>query len=320
MNVLFITKKSEYESRMSCNHNWLMKQIETKYDVIDESEIQLIDIKKYDIIVSDTWPDYTEQIQNYKGNRILLGKFHQDLWQLYERKLTNIDSEYDFVINRYNDPKVIDGIICKDVKRYYIPHHQDFSVYKDWGLEKEYDMILYGNDWRQLYPFRWRLFKFLKQTMCNTDEFTTRVIPHPGYSDQSAKNAIRTTELSKEINKSWLCLCTSESHGPFGKYKNPYGSWYSKYMESSLSGAVIIGTMPDEAKEVYQDDYIDINVHMDNYTILNKIRDALEDKQKLKDMASRVIQRYKDAKMDIPNYTNKLNDIFTDVLQTIGKK
>jgi hypothetical protein len=47
---------------------------------------------------------------------------------------------------------------------------------------------------------------------------------------------------------------------------------------------------------------------------MKKINDALSDKEKLTEMASRVRQRYFDANMDMANYTIKLNKIFKDVL------
>jgi len=316
MNVLFIVSKSVYEERMSMNHNTIMSWVEKEYDVVDKSDLINTDIKKYDIIVNDTTVNaFSENIINYKGNKILTGKFHQDLWQIYESGKRNIDSEYDFVINRYHDEKTVNGLFCKEVKKYYIPHHQDYDTFKDWGLKKEYDMILFGNhSFRKLYPFRWKLFKMLKREMRNNDKYNLRYIRHPGYSNESAKNAIRGAELSKEINKSWLCVCTSESHGPYNKRNNPYDSWYSKYMETSLSGSVIVGTMPNQAKEIYQDDYIKLRWSMSNSEIMKRINDALSDKEKLSEMANRVRQRYFEANMDMPNYTIKLNKIFEDVL------
>lgn len=316
MKVLFIVNRSVYEKRMSMNHNTIMSWVEKEYDVVDMSELANVDIKKYDIVVNDTTvEEFSEVVTNYKGNKVLVGKFRQDLWQLYESKERNIDSKYDFVILRYDDKKTVNGLLCSEVKKYYIPHHQDYDMFKDWGLKKEYDMILFGNhNFRKLYPFRWKLFRLLLSEMSNNDEYNVKYIPHPGYTDKSAEKAIRGAELSKEINKSWLCVCTSESHGPYNKYKNPYDSWYSKYMETSLSGTVVVGTMPTQAKEIYQDDYIDLNIHMGNDVIMDKINQALADKDKLNEMASRVRQRYFDANMNMANYTVKLNKIFEDLL------
>jgi len=85
-------------------------------------------------------------------------------------------------------------------------------------------------------------------------------------------------------------------------------------METSLSGSVIVGTMPNQAKEIYQDDYIKLRWSMSNSEIMKRINDALSDKEKLSEMANRVRQRYFEANMDMPNYTIKLNKIFEDVL------
>ena len=76
--------------------------------------------------------------------------------------------------------KQANGLFCKEVKKYYIPHHQDYDTFKDWGLKKEYDMILFGNhSFRKLYPFRWKLFKMLKREMRNNDKYNLKYIRHP---------------------------------------------------------------------------------------------------------------------------------------------
>ena len=85
-------------------------------------------------------------------------------------------------------------------------------------------------------------------------------------------------------------------------------------METSLSGSVIVGTMPTQAKEIYQDDYIKLKWSMSNSEIMKRINEALSDKDKLIEMSNRVRQRYFDANMDMANYTVKLNKIFEDVL------
>ena len=72
--------------------------------------------------------------------------------------------------------------------------------------------------------------------------------------------------------------------------------------------------MPNQAKEIYQDDYIKLRWNMSNSEIMKRINDALSDKEKLSEMSNRVRQRYFEANMDMPNYTIKLNKIFEDVL------
>lgn len=310
MKVLFITDKSEYENRMMPNHKVIMSYVGEKYDVVDKTEV--VDYAKYDIIVNDGWTSFSDKIINEKGNRVLIGKFYEDLWQIYDAGERNIASEYDFVINRYYDLKTVNGLFCKDVKKFYIPHHFDFDEFQDWGLEKKFDMFVYGFPWRKLYPWRWKMFRYIKREVSN--HFNIDFLPHPGYGDNVAQQSVRSSELSKRINQGWLGFCTSESHGPYNKRNNPFDFWYMKYHETSLSGTVVIGTMPDEAKPVYQNDYIHVDNTMPNHKIIDIMGEALSDKTELIKKAQRVKQRYLEAKLDVKYYTLKLNKFFEELL------
>lgn len=313
MNVLFITDKLEYENRMSMNHSLIMHEVSKRYDVVDKMDLSRLDIRNYDIVVNDTWTDFSETLVNHKGNNILVGKFYEDLWQIYDSDKRNIAEEYDFVINRYKDEKTVDGLFCNNVKKFYIPHHHDFDMFSDLGEEKEYDLFVYGFPWRKLYPWRWKMFKFIKREMSN--RIKVKFLSHPGYGDSSAKNAVRGKDLSRMINKSWLGFCTSESHGHYNKRNNPFDYWYKKYHETSLSGTVVLGSMPKEAEYVYRDDYIHIDNKMSNHRMVDIIEEALKDKDELRKKAKRVYQRYVEAKLDIGSYNERLNRIFKELCE-----
>ena len=317
MKVLFVTDKSQYEKRMSMNHSLIMNEISKKYDVVDQLDIPITELTQYDIIVNDTWPNFSERIINKKGNKVLVGKFYEDLWQIYDSGERNIGNEYDFVINRYKDEKTVNNLFCESLKKFYIPHHLDLDTFKDYKQEKEYDLFVYGSTWRKLYPCRWKLVKFIKTHLRN--KINVKILNHPGYGDKSAKNSVRGNNLSKLINKSWLGLCTSESHGPYNKRNNPLDYWYKKYGETSLSNTVVLGTMPTEAKDLYKDDYIHIDNKMSNNKIVDTILNALDNKKDLIEKANRVSERYKNAKLDIKQYNEKLNAIFIKKIQHLLK-
>ena len=101
MKVLFITDKAEYENRMMPNHKVIMSCVGERYDVVDKNDV--VDYAKYDIIVNDGWTSFADKIINENGKRVLIGKFYEDLWQIYDAGERNIATEYDFVINRYHD-------------------------------------------------------------------------------------------------------------------------------------------------------------------------------------------------------------------------
>lgn len=311
MKVLYITSKGEYENRMSQNHSLIMNEVAKVYDVVDETNFNQNTIQDYDIIFNDDWTNFHGNFVNKKGKKIKIGKFYEDLWQIYDSGKRNIGKEYDFVVNRYKDEKTVNGLFCESVKKYYIPHHYDLTLFSEHKLEKQYDLFVYGFAWRKLYPWRWKMFKFIKREL--SSKINVKVLPHPGYGDDSAKNSVRGKELSKMISQSWLSFCTSESHGPYNKRNNPFDYWYKKYGETSLSNTVVLGTMPIEANDLYRDDYIHIDNKMSNNKIMDIILNALDNKNDLIEKANRVSERYKNAKLDIRQYNEKLGAIFTEV-------
>ena len=76
---------------------------------------------------------------------------------------------------------------------------------------------------------------------------------------------------------------------------------------------VVLGTLPTEAKDLYKDDYIHIDNKMSNNKIVDTILNALDNKKDLIEKANRVSERYKNEKLDIKHYNEKLNAIFTEV-------
>ena len=54
---------------------------------------------------------------------------------------------------------------------------------------------------------------------------------------------------------------------------------------------------------------------MSNDKIVNVIQSALENKNDLIEKADKVRQRYTNAKLDIKNYNEKLNEIFKEVVK-----
>lgn len=312
MKVLCITSKCKYENRMSQNHSLIMNEVAKVYDVVDETNLNHNTIQDYDIIFNDDWTNFHGNFVNKKGKKIKIGKFYEDLWQIYDSGKRNIGKEYDFVVNRYKDEKTVNGLFCESVKRYYIPHHFDLNLFSEHKLEKQYDLFVYGFAWRKLYPWRWKMFKFIKREL--SSKINVKVLPHPGYGDDSAKNSVRGKELSKMISQSWLSFCTSESHGPYNKRNNPFDYWYKKYGETSLSNTTVLGTMPTEAKYIYGNDYVHIDNKMGNNKIIDVILNALSDKNELSRKSSVVRKKYINNKFGLENYTEKLKTIFEEVV------
>jgi len=150
-----------------------------------------------------------------------------------------------------------------------LPHHISFDVYKDYGLEKEYDILLYGNTNSKFYPFRKRLHKLLSK------HFNCKVVSYP---------EIRGVELAKLLNKSWMAVAT----------KSTEDYLVAKYLEIPACNCLPIGNIATTEKSLFKEIVFEIPESMTDEMIVNKVRAALDDKP----MLSSWIQENKDRIQD----------------------
>lgn len=151
--------------------------------------------------------------------------------------------------------------ILKNVKFVCVPHLIDLTIFKNYGLEKIYDILYYGVDYRQSYPFRNRLRKLLSSDQCAG--LKIRIIDR--------KEKIDGAELSKYINQSWLTTATPSR----------FNYMVKKYFEIPGSYSVVLGSMPNQGLAIYGDNYIHIDETMSDEMIVGIIHKALQNKKNL---------------------------------------
>ena len=153
-------------------------------------------------------------------------------------------------------------IVCFD-------HFIDDHIFKNYQLPKLYDVLLYGY-LDTCYPFRTRLSKLL-QRWGNEGKLSVKLIKHQGYHNLDQIDAITGCNLSKEINQSWLTVCTRSSFDLFLK----------KYTESAMSHSMIIGNIPTDYQSLLNNRIVQIDENMTDDEIYLVIKNELGDKTRL---------------------------------------
>lgn len=163
----------------------------------------------------------------------------------------------------------------------HIPHHIDENKFKDWKLQKTTDIFIFGNCKGNKYPFRHRLVKILESIKHKYNITFWNDIMSRNYFKFNAK--ISNENLSKQINSSWLTICT----------KSTSDALLGKYIETSMSNSCILGNMPTDGQKIWKENYINIDEDMHDNTIIQIIENALKDKTKLQNYINIMKDRIK---------------------------
>ncbi len=168
---------------------------------------------------------------------------------------------------------------CPDAEFVWTPNAVDTGVFRDRGLDKEYDIIVYGALNPEVYPLRARVAGLLERQ----SEFRVLRVPHPGYYPEGAAAAgvVSGEALSRAINRAWLGLAT----------QSIYRCFLMKYLELAASGALVAGDVPDHARDVFGTDFVELGLGDPDEVILGKLREALKDKDRLRGRAAAAAAR-----------------------------
>ena len=149
-----------------------------------------------------------------------------------------------------------------------IPHYAESSIYKDYGLEKKYDILFTGATGRH-YPFRSRLMRLIPILKKNAN---VKILKHPGGNLEKARGSI-LEEYAKLINMSRITLTCSS------KYKYRLG----KYVEIPMCGSVLAGDLPNEDQDFFKKFMLVLDPKMSDDEIVKIITDCLEDSNSMQE-------------------------------------
>lgn len=171
------------------------------------------------------------------------------------------------------------------------------NEFKDYGMKKDVDVLITGNLDARVYTFRDRVKNILTSEKAKKYNINTKIIPYSNRVEYGEK-------LSREYNRSYMCLSTVSN----------FSYLVFKYPEISASKSVLLGNINDQGKEVWGDDFVHIENNMTDEQILEKIRSALDDKEKLQNMANKMYDKIR-SEYNYNKFCERLNNFFDNVLK-----
>ena len=198
----------------------------------------------------------------------------------------------------------------KKIKFVHIPHCAEKEVFKDWGNEKEYDIMMAGAVDTQTilgphYPLRRRFSSILDKMRDLGYKVYTH--PHPGYDHNDAYTSKYLVEFSQAINKAKICLTCS------GAPKSRFG----KYIEIPASGPAVAGDLPNQDHDEFKKFLIELDLNMTDDEMITKLRSYLDDETQLHAVIQnglKFAEKYTQewyAKRFVEEANEYLNDIIT---------
>lgn len=159
-------------------------------------------------------------------------------------------------------------------------HRYDFSidinVFKDYGLEKKYDILLYGCAHEKIYPFRKRLFDLILKKS-STGYYKVKYIPFKVW--KKTKHSVCKDKLAKEINAAYLSIATPSK----------YDYLIKKYIEIPACNTMVAGEYPPEHFGIFKD-IIFLSDKYSDERIIEVLDDALGDKNKLSEKTNKIME------------------------------
>lgn len=227
---------------------------------------------------------------------ILVKEFINFLKPIKVKKYIYIEDFYKtFEINHFCKQYQLDNIIYSmkhehlknellaynpDYNIYSLHHHFDLSIFPQTIPEKEYDILLYGTTERSVYPFRYLLLQILKKL---STKYKIKIIPFTSYKRTS--ESVVQSNLYHEISKSHLTIAT----------RSIYDFLTKKYQEIPLSGSMILGNIPSNYSDLFNENTIvSIDETMDENTIIKKIEESLENKDELSKKTIKLQQKIRE--------------------------
>ena len=185
-------------------------------------------------------------------------------------------NDWEKYVEKYLPENKCNSTLTHNPKLVYIPHHADPNIFNNTGIERPIDILISGSLGIKHYPLRHRLASILKKYKNGPilKKYKIETHHHPGYNNANSFTNNTLIQYAAKINQSKICIaCTS-------KWKYQLG----KYIEIPMCGGVICGDIPFES-DGYSDFILEVNLDMDDTTILNKIDNLLSNPSKLEMMS-----------------------------------
>jgi len=210
------------------------------------------------------------------------------------------------VFHHWNDMGWYSDFDSLGIKRIHIPHCADHTVYKDYGLDKDIDILVIGNLSSQHYPLRSRLASLASKWFAKRG-YRVKVLPHPGFNLAKMREGTCVGEdYAKTINRAWLVFsCTGRWHSAFGKFS-----------EVALSRSLMVSDLPDERHQFFDSSIVKVGSWMTDQQIIDIIEpllDELPDRSKIRIMTDIA---YKQA-LDTSTMEHYAANLYTSIIELL---
>lgn len=160
------------------------------------------------------------------------------------------ENKIDLVIS--HQKKQLEHSLFKELPCHfaYIPYCADTSIFRDYGEEKNIDVLLIGNLAAKRYPLRARLHKYMIKMLSDPrfKNYKVAVYPYPGYRLKKAYTDSHVIDYAKLINASKICLTCSGIHH----------LKYAKYVEVPACKTMLMADMPCEDQNILKKYLVEI--------------------------------------------------------------
>lgn len=279
-NILIIAKLKTFEEQLSTNRYNFLCFLNTKNNikVIDDTHNEDI----YTIIShyqseKQWYPDYVLNyaitalygwsnvwLKNFANLNIPKVLFVDDFQHTEIIKTRVLETEYSHLIISTKHESItatLDDILPSSIQIHNYDYYVDTNIFRDYQLEKKWDILLYGSTIPEFYPFRHRLKNILYKLQ---KIYRIKIIEHPGYDKKISdlKKKYVDEDLAKLINQSHFTIAT----------KSIYDRLLKKYLEIPLCNSIIMGNIPTDYANIFRprNSLILTNIMSDN-EILQRI-------------------------------------------------
>lgn len=231
---------------------------------------------------------------------------YNEMWDipltLAEINLSNPDL---IVCHHQNDiPKYPMKSISYMSRFVHIPHCAEKSIFYDYNIEKDIDIMLSGAMSPKHYPFRNKLQQVIG---IMPKKYKCIVYKHPGTKQGDAHSDVYQKEYAKVINRTKICVtCTSA-------YKYRLG----KMVEIAMCGSLLGCDMPGQDHDEFNEFMIVLNPDDSLEQLRDQLVSILENPIKMKDLKEKTLKWA--SKYTQEYYAEELQKTIYDTIEKYNK-
>ena len=281
IKILIIAKMDLFRTQNSTNRYQMLNYLNKKSNIIVLND-EPISIAKwvyrnrwrphvviyYFLSNMDTWTNIN--VLDLKTIPVKKMMFFEDM--IYTNIIRKLYHNYNFtalLIPVKN--KWIEEILIKNKINYYIfGLYIDTNIFKkDDNIKKDIDILFYGNSVSAMYPLRHRIYNILQKIKLE-NKYNIEIIEFNSYLDYKCR-VPKDRKLSKIINRSYFTISTSSK----------FDLLLKKYIEIPLSNSKIIGNIPNDYKDLLENNIINISINDTDEQIYTTLISCIKNKNVL---------------------------------------